>query len=209
MEGLVAAGTFLLAIATFVLAFFTWRNVRLTRGLVDATKRAAEAGKTTAETGQQTVAEIRRDRELEYRPYVSWGVGSQQRAGKRITEPGSAIVANFGRGPAIHCLCCLTWTDSSADSLWLATTDLFDISPQEKREVGHLRKRTGLLPTEDIAGGPIPIDSPGLRFAFCQDQLGNHYRFVPYRVEADVWREGLKPGWLEFYLAHLERLAKM
>jgi hypothetical protein len=31
-------------------------------------------------------------------------------------------------------------------------------------------------------------------------QLGNAYRFVPYKVEADVWRPGdTRPSWLQWY----------
>ncbi len=208
MEGWVAGGTGLLAIATFALAYFTWRNVRLTRGLIEATKSAAEAGRTTAEAGTQTVAEIQRDRELEYRPYVSWGIGSQTRAGDRIVEPGIAGVSNFGRGPTIHCLCCLAWMDTAADPLQFATTVLFDLSPQDTGQLA-LERRSGWMPNAEIAGSQIPIGAPGLRFAFCQDQLGNHYRFVPYRLEADVWREGAKPRWLEFYQEHLTALSRM
>jgi hypothetical protein len=208
MEAWVAAGTFLLAIATFVLAFFTWRNVRLTRGLVEGTKLSAEAGKTAAEAGKQTVAEIQRDRELEYRPYVSWNIVAQTRANERIVAPGTARVSNFGRGPAIHCLCCLAWMDTSADPIQLATTFLFDLSPQDTGDL-TLESRAGWMPNEEMAGSPIPAGPPGLRFAFCQDQLGNHYRFLPYRLEADVWREGPKPRWLDFYLEHLKALSKM
>ncbi len=197
-ETWVAVGTGLLALATFVLAGITAWNVRKTGGLVTATEKSAAAAKAT-------VDEIQRDRVLAYRPYLSWSVKKGVRAGAEATL---ANVGNFGRGPAIHCLCCVGFIAEEVP--WLMTTPLFDLSPNEpsNREI-LMEMRSGLLLDKDTAGselGPEPV-----RVAFCQDQLGNYFRFVPYRVEADIYNPIAgtpRPRWMDVYKDQFDRLAK-
>jgi hypothetical protein len=54
-----------------------------------------------------------------------------------------------------------------------------------------------------------PLSAVAIRFGFCQDQLGNYFRFVPHRAP-DVWREGQKdpPLWIQFYQEYLVILSK-
>jgi len=89
-----------LAAAPFVLVAITGWNVKKTGNLVKATEESAAAAK-------QIITEVQRDRELEYRPYLSWKVSKLVRDGSHIVDPGKVSVANFGRGPALHGLCCL------------------------------------------------------------------------------------------------------
>lgn len=198
-ETWVAVGTGLLALATFVLAGMAYWSVRKTGGLVTATEKSAAAAKAT-------VDEIQRDRDLAYRPYLSWGAG-YNRAGPRITA-ARAWAANFGRGPAIHCLCCVGFIEEEVP--WLMTTPLFDLSPNEpsKREI-DMDLRAGLLLDKDTAGTELGREP--VRVAFCQDQLGNYFRFVPYRVEADIYNPIAgtpRPRWMDVYKDQFDRLAK-
>src|SRR5581483_3231301 len=79
-EWAVAGGTFALAIAT---AWMAWK----TRGVAQATEKEAKASLAT-------VDEIRKDRELTFRPYLSW-----------VLTP-SLNATNNGRGPALNSVFC-------------------------------------------------------------------------------------------------------
>lgn len=173
-----------------IVAGMAYWNVRKTGALVTATEKTAVAAKAT-------VDEIQRDRELAYRPYLSRR--SRTQGGKEITD-ATAYVVNFGRGPAIHCLCCIGFIAEQQGNLM--TTPLFDLSPNEPsvREI-EMQMRSGLLLDKDTAGtelGPEPV-----RVAFCQDQLGNYFRFVPYRVDADIYNPTTgtpRPRWMDVYM---------
>jgi hypothetical protein len=198
----VAIGTGILALATFVLAGITAWNVSKTAGLVTATEKSAAAAKAT-------VDEIQRDRELEYRPYLSWSVKKGVMAGADATF---ANVGNFGRGPAIHCLCCVGWTEAYGGGRVpkLRTTGLFDLSPNEPENRNMvLELRSGVQLDSDMAGSDVGEDP--VRVAFSQDQLGNYFRFVPYHVEADVYnpsKDKAEPRWMVFYRGQVDQLAK-
>ncbi len=195
----VAVGTGVLALATFVLAAMAYWNVRKTGGLVTATEKSAAAAKAT-------IDEIQRDRELAYRPYLSWRVGGLSSNPKDI-KGGTAWVANFGRGPAIHCLCCTGLATPAATTV---TTDLFDLSPNEPEPRRlDMTLRSGAQLTSEMAG--TEVGEEPVRAAFCQDQLGNYYRFVPFKVETDVFRPGTdkaEPRWMVFYRDQFTLLAK-
>ena len=137
---LAAIGTLALALATGILALITARSVRQTRHLVSETKDLVKATDKSASAAQQTVDEIRRDRELEYQPYLSWKLFQVQSQGDVIRDPGRAEVANFGR------LCCATWiTGGDGRTPYVATTELFDLSPNEKGAV-PVAQRAGFVP---------------------------------------------------------------
>jgi hypothetical protein len=196
--------------ATVVLAAVGIVSIGTGVALSVASFRSASAAKASAAAAEQTVSEIRSDRQLEYRPYVSWTSGGWViTAHKEIVNPGSAHVANYGRGPAIHTLCCVTWIEGRAGGVPLvATTDLFDLSPDEDGDV-PMQNRSGWVPDDEIAGNHV-AESPN-RVAFCQDQFGTYYRFVPFEVNTSTWRPGHEqhPRWVEFYLDYFERLKKM
>jgi hypothetical protein len=221
----VAGVTGLLAVATFVLAFFAWRSIRENQHLITATQTSAKATEESAAAAQKsakaaelTITEMRQDRELEYRPYLSlevaggwssWVAKWTEKENPEIDNPGVVTVFNFGRGPAIHVLCCAAWLPTEPNgSPHLHTSNPFDLSPNdEKRQ--RVQDRKGLLPYEEIAGTPLTADRPAW-FAFCQDQLGHYFRFVPLR-KPDDWREGQgdRPPWVGFYLSHFEALSKV
>jgi hypothetical protein len=210
LDALVGYSTLALAGATTILAGVTYWNVRQAKALVGETKGLVQATQDSASAAKQTIGELRKDRELEYQPYLSW-----QRVGattdlKQITGPGEAVVVNHGRGPALQCLCCATWMDDGPEpGSYISTTDLFDLSPTQESEERLHRRRNAWVPGDEIAGAAVAAGRPN-RVAFCQDHLGTYYRFVPYRARVDSWREtdGGRPRWLDFYLSHFKELAK-
>jgi hypothetical protein len=125
------------------------------------------------------------DRELDYRPSLSWKVNELVRNGAHVVDPGKMTVANFGRGPALHALCCLAWRMSTdgdqgpagpvgAQGPWrraldMATTVLFDLSPGEQGQPGGLplERRDGQMADDDIAGNP-QRDIPSAAVEFIQ-----------------------------------------
>ncbi|HEY2598230.1 MAG TPA: hypothetical protein VGJ79_07095, partial [Candidatus Dormibacteraeota bacterium] len=160
-----------------------------------------------ADANKQTIAEIQSDRELEYRPYVSWRLIGVNMNGTQITDPGRIEVANYGRGPAIYCLCHATWGQSGG-TYYLATTDLFDVSPNETHSL-PVSTRGGWVPDDEIAGVQGASALFPCRLAFCKDQLGNFYRFTPYEP-TQQWREeaGPAPRWVLFYQSYYDSLKK-
>jgi hypothetical protein len=79
------------------------------------------------------------------------------------------------------------------------STRLFDLSPNAAMapEI-RVEPRGWPVPGEDVTG-PVAANET-LHVAFCQDQLGNSYRFVPFHVAADVWRPAdPRPAWLVWY----------
>jgi len=60
---------------------------------------------------------------------------------------------------------------------------------------------------DDIVGNPVTPSA--VRVAFCHDQLGTYYRFVPYQP-ADTWRDGdgERPRWAELYHSHFKALSR-
>ncbi|HVC76223.1 MAG TPA: hypothetical protein VND96_06875 [Candidatus Micrarchaeaceae archaeon] len=202
MELWVAVGTGVLALATFALAGISGWNVNKTGKLVSATELLATNAKAT-------IDEIQKDRELAYRPYISWNA-SLTRTGQSITA-GRAYPVNFGRGPVVHGLCCLAWIEPQGGSTYihhLLTTDLFDLSADSSGGDGlQMSDRAGAMADADVAGNEVTNE--GVRVAFCQDQLGNYYRFVPYHP-AEIWRPkvGDRPKWIEFYADQFIRLSK-
>ncbi len=202
MEFWVAVGTGVLALATFVLAGISAWNVKKTGALVSATESLATNAKATIE-------EIQQDRELAHRPYISWNAGIS-RQGQTISD-GRAYPTNFGRGPVVHGLCCYAWNTpaGAAAVLNLMTTDLFDLSADADAKVGvPMMPRSGMMADADVAGNKIT--ESGVKVAFCRDQLGNYYRFVPYETP-DIFRPrpGVeRPKWTAFYADQFVRLSK-
>lgn len=163
----VVLGTAALAIATWRLASQTSRDVR---------------------ASEQTVLEIRRDRELAFRPYLSW-------------EARPALHAsNNGRGPALNAVFCHLAIDSDD---WLShLPSLLDLGPGD--EVPSAAYSVMLDPMTLAA--PPRIQMPGYvvqKIAICEDLFGNRYRFVQGQTEADRWipGSGSKPDWVEWYEA--------
>jgi hypothetical protein len=199
-ESWVAVMTGSLALATFVLAAATFWNVRKTGRLVTATERSAAAGAAT-------VLEIQRDRELAYSPHIDWTVKTG--ADPNGMKVGTASVENIGRGLALHALCCIGWAipQGAAKVPTTITTELLDLKPDDTKTAA-LRERSGVMLTDEMAGGEVT--ATGTAVAFCQDVLGNYYRFVPYQP-LEVYRPMInkaEPRWMVFYRDHVAQLSK-
>jgi hypothetical protein len=181
---LVAAGTLALAIATGWLGWQTRESVRAA---------ASEAKSTT-----DLVAETRRDRELEFRPYVNWTLGAYTNTSEGPVDLTASQPRNLGRGPALNVVLVVDWR---AGGHWFVS-NLGDIAPGAATYLA-MRAMPAPEPSDDLFG--IQRAEPW-RAAFCQDQLGNSYRFLPNRVDADVWgrdSDGPTPSWLDFYRLRL------
>lgn len=194
MEGLAAAATFPLAIVIVgvLLATMIWWSIHRARApLATLAAKSAIAG-----TGfNQEVGE----------PHLSWGVAGLAITDNLLIDPGSARVANTGRGPLVHGLCCLIW--ERGETRYLATTDLFDLDPDEEGDV-TLHRRSAWIPDEEITGASA-YEAP-VRVAFCQDRMGTYYRFVSLGQDLTTWRDALgsRPRWVDFYLEHLTVLRR-
>jgi|SRR5215472_4799960 len=165
------------AILAAVLVAVTVVYVWLTRTLAN---RAADSVKAS----RDTIAEIQKDRELTFRPYVSWKISG----GTRVNG------VNFGKGPAVDTVFSVVEED---ERLWRWYA-LVDVSPGQTITDADdlvLLPKQGPAPPRPQVGGVVPR-----KVAICEDQLGNRYRFLPGAVMADVWRPGQpKPDWVEWY----------
>jgi hypothetical protein len=143
----------------------------------------ALTGLSTARAAQNSIREVQRDRELGFRPYLSWKLG----AGTHV------LGVNLGRGPALNTIFCVV-----DDHGWRWFPELVDFSPgQEVTQADQLvlTAQQGAPPPRPQVGQIVPR-----KVAFCEDQLGNRYRFLPGKVAADVWRPGeAKPDWVLWY----------
>jgi hypothetical protein len=164
-----------------------------------ATGYLAWKSRSEASAARDTVTEIQKDRELTFRPYVSWKIG----------EGVSVLAVNFGRGPALHTMFCKV----DQDDRWKATPEdqLIDMSPGEKITAADKvylvtwpGAQAASAPARPQVGQTVPR-----QVAFCEDQLGNRYRFLQGKVDADVWHAGeLKPDWVVWYEAHAHIAAR-
>jgi hypothetical protein len=199
-ERWVAVGTGLLALMTFILAVITAWNVRKTGRLVEATEKSASAAAAT-------VLEIQRDRELAHRPNLDWT--AKHSLDPSVGTPlGTASVTNTGRGLALNCLCCLGWAlpVGAASTPITISTELFDLKPDATKDQS-MRQRAGAQLDSGMAGAEVG-EKP-VAVAFCQDELGNYFRFVPFK-SPDVHRttDETEPRWMIFYRDQFGLLAK-
>lgn len=164
--------------------FWAWNGWIAVGALVTAAMAVATA--YMARRSRDAITEIRRDRELTFRPYISWELGS-----------GTYVNAvNFGKGPALNAIFCTVDEDQKT---WSTTAPMLrDFSPDQKTSNSDqimLTPGTGPIPPRPKVGNTVPR-----KVAFCEDHLGNRYRFLPGAVIADVWRPGKrKPDWVAWY----------
>ncbi len=212
--------TLRMAAATKLAAEATKRAAAATEAAAAATQDEAQATREEAAATTKMVDEVRRDRELAYRPYLSWRLTEANLVAGIVQDHPSPRLwcANFGRGPALHRLCVAFWPSVM---IKVRSTILFDLSPNESThdpgaETVRAEPRGWDLPSVEIIGQPaaaaehVPPGGPSMRVAFCQDQLRNAYRFVPFKVDADVWRPGeQRPPWLDWYEQRRTDLERM
>jgi hypothetical protein len=174
------------AVATAALAIINYFVIRDNKKIISATQEEARASLASIE-------EIKRDRELGYRPFLSFEITEFHSAGS--TTPDNLHVVNVGRGPAINGMFALVLADGSE---W-RRTKVFE-APSDDPEGGDLpieiRKRKP--PSLEVLGFKEPS---GRAYAmFCEDSLGNGYRFHPRKTPPEVWHPGeTEPVWLKWF----------
>jgi hypothetical protein len=200
-----------LAIRTSEMTTATKKAAQASEKAAEASEKAAVAAEKQAIEATATVDEIKRDRELAYRPYISWKLTELSVQNEVVTGNPHVAGVNFGRGPALHCLCVAFWPEVMVKA---RSSLLFDLSPDDEFDVVTEPHVDWPVPGPDVTGQPpsatVPQGYPSARVAFCQDQLGNSYRFVPWKVDADVWRpdDESRPEWLDWYEARRKDLER-
>jgi len=177
-------------IANVVVAWFTLKAARATQRSAAATEEAAKATRDEAEATKQEAAaslqvveEMRADRELTLRPFLSWEVD------------GAIQASNNGRGPALNAVFC----GLRDDGMWLTTLPrLIDFGAGD-----HIPSGAYSMLMSELKSEPPPrptANFPVRKQAFCEDQLGNRYRFIQGAVKPDVWKPTQpKPDWVMWY----------
>ena len=177
-----------LAILTAFLLVLNQRLIAATFRMARATAAEAVATKDEAAASLQVVEEMRADRELTFRPFLSWVLD------------GTINASNNGRGPALNAVFCGLRDDGlSVEKPWLTTLPrLIDFGPGDRIPSGAYSMLMSKLESEPP---PKPTANfPVRKLAFCEDQLGNRYRFIQGAVKPDVWKPGQpKPDWVEWY----------
>lgn len=183
----VAGGTLALALAT---GWLGWQ-----------TKRAVDAASREASSTADLVAETRRDRELEFRPYVVWEIGNYTTTSQGVHAMGQSLTRNVGRGPALKILLAVYWP---APGRWFVSS-FGDVAPSSREELG-MNDDPGPNPVEDLVGPSAAGRPQPFRVAFCQDQLGNTYRFLAGTPDVAVWARETQvtpPEWVSWYRSRL------
>jgi hypothetical protein len=177
-------------IANAVVAWFTLKAAKATQRSAAATEEAAKATRDEAEAikqeaaaSLQVVEEMRADRELTFRPFLSWEYSD------------SIHASNNGRGPALNAVFCGQYQDGT----WRTTLPkLIDFGAGD-----HIPSGAYSMLLMPLKSDPPPTPSAKFRVrkvALCEDQLGNRYRFIQGDVKPDVWKPGqLKPDWVDWY----------
>lgn len=185
-QGITLVAVVVTAVATAALAIINFFVIRDNKKIIAATQEGARASLAS-------IDEIKRDRELGYRPFLSFEMTVFHSAGS--TTPDTLHVVNVGRGPAINAMFALVLADASE---WRRTR-VFD-APSDDPEGGDLpiAVRNRKPPSLEILGFK---EASGRAYAmFCEDSLGNCYRFHPRKTPPDVWHSGDgEPVWLKWF----------
>jgi len=148
----VAAGTFALAVATF-----------------SVNRSARDEAKATG----RMVDEMRRDRELVWRAWIT--VRDLRGGGTQGAQSEGVLIANTGSSPALGCRWARRWDGGG----W-AVSGPIDLAPSAERfEVAEPQPAGGPVP-EELFVPPVHGEERTARApaaAFCRDVLGRRYRF--------------------------------
>jgi hypothetical protein len=129
VETAVAVATAAMAITTAYMASKTASAASATRDDAKASQRAAEAAEASVSAARDTLDEIRRGRELEWRPHLSITVPTFKVSGDDQVS-FDFLAMNLGRGPALQCVCVYMNNRRGAVS------GVFEVRPSD-REQGH------------------------------------------------------------------------
>lgn len=192
-----------MAITTAYMASKTASAASATREDAQASERAAGAAEASAAAARDTVDEIRRGRELEWRPHLSITVPSHTvSGGDEVSFEFNAV--NLGRGPALQCVC--VYMDDRRG----AVSGIFELAPSQLYQGQGRTDRAASQYLGALFAVPGRLPPQTGWIAVCRDGLfGNWYRFMPGTVSPDVWTlEGDAPGWVVASQACLPGLAR-
>lgn len=188
-------------VASVFLAVMTSRMARATKDEAVATQEEAKATldqatatKEQAQIANETLQEIRRSRELEWRPIlVRTELQSGVFEGKAYREVN---LRNIGRGPALNSL--FLREEAGTEGTRFLTCDPVSLAAGEGVDLRAIEK--------DDPPHPNLFDRNELprELLICQDQFGNTFRFVPGFPAPMMWsreddEQGLEaePGWVK------------
>lgn len=116
--------TAVMAIATAYMASKTASAASATLEDAQASGTAARAAETSAAAARDTLDELRRGRELEWRPHLSISVPRHAvNGGDEVSFDFTAV--NLGRGPALQCVC--VYMDNRRG----AVSGIFELAPSQ------------------------------------------------------------------------------
>lgn len=165
------------------------------RAQADASQRLAEAATMQAKAAIELVEETRVDRQLEFQPYLTAEIRQQGDHGGR--QYVQIVVANIGRGPALHAGVAYHEFLGEAAGHVFGSSPFFDMGPGESDsftiylDTGAVAQAFRRL-TDDVT-------APAVAVAF-EDVVGNRYRWASgggFRREPDFWPRGdqAQPDW--------------
>src|ERR1700694_265913 len=177
--------------ATKESAVATRDEAEATREEATATREQAEATKEQAETGNESLREIRRSRELDWRPFLV-RVDLGETSGNRVTR--NVTIQNIGRGPALNCL--YVREEETPEGRLFLKSDPINLASGGETFAVEAREQGQAAYPALFQRNEFPRE-----LLLCQDQFGSRYRFTPGYPSVATWAleewEGGEdePGW--------------
>jgi hypothetical protein len=136
---LALAGVGLLSVLTGIASVVAAeRTLDVTTKLATTAEQEASAARAQAEAAVASLEEIRRDRELEFRPHLKvTGDWTPRSDGFEVHME----VKNIGRGPALDCTLCVH--AMAEQDTWASWWNFFDLGPGDSIEVPDLTTSSG------------------------------------------------------------------
>ncbi len=182
-------------LASFAVAGGTLVLAWITRRAVVEARRASEAARDEGQATLAIATEAHRDRELTWRPVLTWEVTDQTAAGS-ATWAETVVIKNVGHGPAIACEYV-----SVDDDRWayrrgfaLRAGEVVNLSA-EALEPPWAEEPQGLF--DPAAGARRTGHRPNrMRVLMCSDILGRRWRFFEdFPPESVAGDEPNPPPW--------------
>jgi hypothetical protein len=161
----------------------------------EATEKAAASAETSvdaavreAKASEAVIEEMRIDRELAWRPYLSTQLNLSYQPTPE--QPEMHNLTNHGRGPAINCRLAIRVGGS-----WkLNSGHIVTLAPSQTAEVVVQHQATATPPDifPELARGSAAPDR--VVVLMCEDQFGNQLIFRPPEAGGEIWRPGRDKG---------------
>lgn len=193
------------AVFTAVMAKRTHGLASETKRMAEETQRVADATSAEAQATQALVAEAQLDRELSWSPHLTRSVitATINTSGTPGSPTGYSEVltlSNLGKGQAISCYYVMRRT---MDNHWCELRH-HGLPGGEAAQELHASPGEGDPPWELLNPSPRDSDQTArlIGALFCEDALGNRFRFPIGRKGRDVSRPGdeRSPEWATSHL---------